>query len=44
VGTVTKPGKRVAYAAAEIRDGRDKVVATATSSLLIIAPGPVIPD
>jgi uncharacterized protein (TIGR00369 family) len=36
VGTVTKPGKRVAYAAAEIRDGRDKIVATATSSLLIM--------
>ena len=36
VGTVTKPGKRVAYASAEIRDARDKVVATATSSLLII--------
>ena len=44
VGTVTKPGKRVAYAAAEIRDGRDKVVATATSSLLIILSGPVTPD
>ena len=38
VGTVTKPGKRVAYAAAEIRDASDKVVATATSSLLIINP------
>jgi uncharacterized protein (TIGR00369 family) len=36
VGTVIKPGKRVAYAAAEIRDGRDKLVATATSSLLIM--------
>ena len=44
VGTVTKPGKRVAYAAAEIRDGRDKVVATATSSLLIIPSGSVTPD
>ncbi|MDQ1596662.1 MAG: hypothetical protein QOI70_86 [Microbacteriaceae bacterium] len=36
VGTVTKPGKRVAYASAEIRDARDKLVATATSSLFII--------
>jgi uncharacterized protein (TIGR00369 family) len=44
VGTVTKPGKRVAYAAAEIRDGRDNVVATATSSLLIIPSHPVTPD
>jgi hypothetical protein len=43
VGTVTKPGKPVACAAAEIRDGRDKVVATASSSLLII-PSPVTPD
>jgi len=36
VGTVTKPGKRVAYASDEIRDARDKLVATATSSLLTI--------
>jgi uncharacterized protein (TIGR00369 family) len=36
IGTVTKPGRRVAYASAEIRDGRNKLVATATSSLLIM--------
>jgi len=36
IGEVTKPGRRVAFAAAEIRDGRDKLVATATSSLLVI--------
>ena len=44
VGTVTKAGKRVAYAAAEIRDGRDKLVATATSSLLIIPSRRGTPD
>ena len=36
VGKVTKPGRRVAYTAAEICDGRGKLVATATSSLLIV--------
>ena len=36
VGRVTKPGRRVAFAEAEITDGAGQVVATATSSLLII--------
>jgi uncharacterized protein (TIGR00369 family) len=36
VGRVTKPGRRVAFASAEIRDGHDRVVATATSSLLVM--------
>lgn len=34
-GTVTKPGKRVAFAEAEIRDEDGKLVANATSTLLI---------
>jgi acyl-coenzyme A thioesterase PaaI-like protein len=38
-GTVTKPGRRVAFASAEIVDGAGKVVATATSSCLIMAAG-----
>lgn len=38
-GTVTKPGRRVALAAAEIHDGAGKLVATATSNCLIL-PGP----
>jgi uncharacterized protein (TIGR00369 family) len=37
VGTVVKPGRRVAFSRAEIVDGAGKVVATATSSCLIIA-------
>jgi uncharacterized protein (TIGR00369 family) len=36
-GTVTKPGRRVAFARAEIVDGSGKMVATATSSILVIA-------
>ena len=36
VGRVTKPGRRVAFATAEIRDGKGTLVATATSSLLIM--------
>jgi len=36
IGEVTKPGRRVGFAAAEIRDGSNKLVATATSSLLIM--------
>ena len=35
-GTVVKPGRRVAFSKAEILDGRGKVVATATSSCLIM--------
>jgi uncharacterized protein (TIGR00369 family) len=37
-GTVVKPGRRVAFSKAEILDGRGKVVATATSSCLIMQP------
>lgn len=36
-GVVTKPGRRVAFASAEIVDGAGKVVATATTSCLVIA-------
>jgi uncharacterized protein (TIGR00369 family) len=36
VGTVTKPGRRVAFAAAEIFDAAGRVVATATSSCLVM--------
>jgi len=39
VGTVTKPGRRVAFARAEIVDGAGKVVATATSSILVMPAG-----
>lgn len=35
-GRVTKPGRRVAFAAADIVDGTDKVVATATGSCLVM--------
>ncbi|CAB4933524.1 unannotated protein [freshwater metagenome] len=38
-GRVTKPGRRVAFAEGDVRDGSGKVLATAQSSLLIIAPG-----
>lgn len=37
-GEVVKPGRRVAFSRAEIVDGSGKVVATATSSCLIIHP------
>jgi uncharacterized protein (TIGR00369 family) len=40
VGTVTKPGRRVAFAEGEVRDAAGKVVANATSSLLVF-PIPV---
>jgi uncharacterized protein (TIGR00369 family) len=36
IGRVTKPGRRVAFASAEIFDASDKPVATATSTLLIM--------
>jgi uncharacterized protein (TIGR00369 family) len=36
VGTVVKPGRRVAFCRADIFDGAGKVVATATSSCLIM--------
>ena len=35
-GRVTKPGRRVAFASAEIVDGAGKVVATAAGSCLVI--------
>jgi acyl-coenzyme A thioesterase PaaI-like protein len=35
---VTKPGRRVAYCAAEIVDQAGKVVATASSSCLVMDP------
>jgi uncharacterized protein (TIGR00369 family) len=38
IGRVTKPGRRVAYSMAEVVDQRGKVVATATSSCLVIDP------
>ncbi len=38
VGTVVKAGRRVAFCRADIFDGADKVVATATSSCLVM-PG-----
>ncbi len=36
-GTVTKSGRRVAFASAEIVDGRGTLVATATSTCLVMA-------
>jgi len=40
-GRVTKPGRRVAYASADIVDGAGKLVATATGSCLVMeVPGP----
>lgn len=38
-GWVTKPGRRVAFAEGDVRDGDGKLLATASSSLLVIAPG-----
>ena len=35
VGTVVKPGRRVAFAEGEVRDAAGRVVATASSSLLV---------
>jgi uncharacterized protein (TIGR00369 family) len=35
VGSVVKPGRRVAFAEGEVRDAAGRVVATATSSLLV---------
>jgi uncharacterized protein (TIGR00369 family) len=40
VGTVVKPGRRVAFSRAEIFDGAGKLVATATASCLIIPADP----
>ncbi|QDO88295.1 PaaI family thioesterase [Ornithinimicrobium ciconiae] len=42
IGRVIKPGRRMAFAEGEVRDKDDKVVATASSSLLVFplaAPG-----
>ncbi len=49
VGTVTHLGGRTALAEARLTDGRDRLLATATSSILLIrpeglVPGPAIPD
>ncbi len=38
-GRVTKPGRRVAFADGEVRDGAGKLLATASSSLLVIPGG-----
>jgi uncharacterized protein (TIGR00369 family) len=38
IGTVSKTGRRVTFATAEIRDSDDDVVATATTSCLIVYP------
>jgi uncharacterized protein (TIGR00369 family) len=37
-GRVTKPGRRVALATAEVTDGAGRLVATATSNCLILSP------
>ena len=39
VGTVVKPGRRIAFSRAEIFDGAGQLVATATASCLIIPAG-----
>lgn len=39
VGRVVKPGKRVAFAEAELRDAAGRVVATASSTLLVFPVG-----
>lgn len=36
VGTVTKPGRRVAFGAAELRDDEGRLIATATGSCLVM--------
>jgi uncharacterized protein (TIGR00369 family) len=43
VGTVVKPGRRVAFSRADITDAAGKVVATATSSCLIMPGAPAEP-
>ncbi|WP_235857160.1 PaaI family thioesterase [Occultella glacieicola] len=37
-GWVTKPGRRAAFAEADLRDAHGRVLATASSPCLIIAP------
>lgn len=39
VGTVTKTGRRVSFAAGEVTDAAGAVIATGTSSLLMFEPG-----
>jgi uncharacterized protein (TIGR00369 family) len=39
-GRVTKPGRRVAFCTAEVVDAADKLMATATSSCLVIGNHP----
>ena len=41
IGEVTKPGRRVAFSSARILDADDKLVATATSSCLIMDGSPL---
>jgi uncharacterized protein (TIGR00369 family) len=38
-GRITKPGRRVALASAEVTDAAGRLVATATSNCLILPPG-----
>ncbi|MDQ8046035.1 MAG: PaaI family thioesterase [Solirubrobacteraceae bacterium] len=38
IGTVTKPGRRVAFAEAKVVDSAGKLIATATGSCLIMGP------
>jgi uncharacterized protein (TIGR00369 family) len=40
IGTLVKPGRKVAVAEAQILDGRGKLVATASSSCLILPDSP----
>ena len=39
VGTLTKGGRRVSFAAGEIRDAAGALIATGTSSMLMFEPG-----
>ena len=43
VGTVVKPGRRVAFSRADITDAAGKVVATATCSCLVMPGAPAGP-
>jgi uncharacterized protein (TIGR00369 family) len=43
-GRVTKRGRRVAFAAAEIEDGAGRPVATATSTCLVMDGRPTVPS
>lgn len=44
VGRVVKPGRRVVFAEGELRDAAGTLLATATSSLLVLAPRPGAPQ